>query len=55
MRNIVDPDYRDDSRLVGHGRRYGYHFWIHRRSWRKWLCFNDNERLSVIQYGRLWE
>ena len=51
MRNIVEPDYRNDSRLVGRG----YLCWIHRRSWRKWLCFNDNERVSVIQHGRLWE
>lgn len=55
MRNIVEPDYRNDSRLVGRGRRYGYLCWIHRRNWRKWLCFNDNERVSVIQHGRLWE
>lgn len=51
MRNIVEPDYRNDSRLVGRG----YLCWIHRRSWRKRLCFNDNGRVSVIQHGRLWE
>src|SRR2546423_4906820 len=55
MRNIVEPDYRNDSRLVGRGRRYGYHCWIHRRSWTKWLYFNDNRRVSVIQHGRFWE